>query len=443
LLLTPNALRADRGAVVTARPYLDAAIKAERWIARAAANDARGKWWIADPAKAADVTTDLYSGTSGVVLFYLELYAATGDARYLDEATAGARYLASTMPPNVAQLGDEGAGLYTGLAGVVYTIERVAAAARRAPERIELRVAALRGMSLLHAAEHARSGGGWNGVNDIIAGTSGIGLTMLWASKAFNDRAALDAATRAGAHLVSIGQPQTTGMKWEIMPEAPRRYPNFSHGTAGVAFFLASLYDVTKEARFRDAAIAGATYLQSLAETTSTGGHRIMHHEPGGEQLFYMSWCHGPAGTARLFHQLTEVTGDPQWRAYVPSLARGIIDSGVPETHVDRSGFWNNISQCCGNCGIGEFFVAQYRQTNDPAHLAFARRTLDNVLARSVTDGDGLKWVQAENRTSPDDVVAQTGLMQGAAGVGLALLHLDGALERRAPAIVLPDSPTW
>jgi len=31
--------------------------------------------------------------------------------------------------------------------------------------------------------------------------------------------------------------------------------------------------------------------------------------------------------------------------------------------------------------------------------------------------------------------------MQGAAGVGLAMLHLDGALSQRKPFVVLPDSP--
>jgi len=33
--------------------------------------------------------------------------------------------------------------------------------------------------------------------------------------------------------------------------------------------------------------------------------------------------------------------------------------------------------------------------------------------------------------------------MQGAAGVGLALLHLDGAMNRRAPLVALPDAPQW
>lgn len=156
-----------------------------------------------------------------------------------------------------------------------------------------------------------------------------------------------------------------------------------------------------------------------------------------------MSWCHGPAGTARLFHQLGVVTGDRRWTAYVATLARAIVDAGVPEQHPDKSGFWNNVSQCCGNCGVSEFFLALHRLTGDKAHLQFASRVVDNTLARASVDGDGLKWVQAENRVSPDDQVAQTGLMQGAAGVGLALLHLDRALERRAATITLPDTPNW
>ena len=93
-------------------------------------------------------------------------------------------------------------------------------------------------------------------------------------------------------------------------------------------------------------------------------------------------------------------------------------------------GFWNNISQCCGNCGVSDFFVSLHGLTATP-HLAFARRSADDTLARATPDGDGLKWVQAENRVSPNVVLAQTGLMQGAAGVGLAMLRLDGALRGR------------
>jgi hypothetical protein len=76
------------------------------------------------------------------------------------------------------------------------------------------------------------------------------------------------------------------------------------------------------------------------------------------------------------------------------------------------------------------------------AHLAFARRTADDLLTRATTDSGGLMWVQAEHRVRPEFLVAQTGYMQGAAGIGMMLLHLDARLTgRESPRIVFPDTP--
>jgi hypothetical protein len=41
----------------------------------------------------------------------------------------------------------------------------------------------------------------------------------------------------------------------------------------------------------------------------------------------------------------------------------------------------------------------------------------------------------------PELLVAQTGLMQGAAGVGLLFLHLDAFERGRTPSVRVPDSP--
>ena len=90
---------------------------------------------------------------------------------------------------------------------------------------------------------------------------------------------------------------------------------------------------------------------------------------------------------------------------------------------------------------MAEFFVSMSDLRHDPRHLEFAEVVARDTLARGTADGDGLKWTQAENRVSPDQLVAQTGLMQGAAGVGLTMLHLDGALARRRPVMRLPDNP--
>ncbi len=425
------------------RPYLEAAKRAERWIARAAVRDGRGLTWPADPNDPKSVQNNLYSGSPGVVLFYLELHAASGDAAHLARAAAGADYLMATLPGDVSQLGEGGAGLYSGIAGVAYTLELVRRATgdRRYGEGVK------RALSLLRlGAKPAGTGLAWNASSDIISGSAGILLTLLWFGREVREGKDWAGVPEGAArHLLEVAIPEKGGLKWGISDSVPRRYPNFSHGTAGVAYTLARLAAarVPGARDFREAAISGATYLDAIATRTPNDGRKVFHSEPGNEQLFYLSWCHGPAGTARLYHELGRLTGDRKWSDNVPRLAQGIVDSGVPEHHPDKSGYWNNVSQCCGNCGVSEFFLSMHRLTKDEKHLAFARRVADDALARATADGDGLKWIQAEHRVQPELLVAQTGLMQGAAGVGLALLHVDGRLAKRAPVVVLPDEPEW
>jgi lantibiotic modifying enzyme len=246
-------------------------------------------------------------------------------------------------------------------------------------------------------------------------------------------------AVAAARHLVDVGIPANGGTKWAIAPTVKSLYPNFSHGTAGVGYFLATMHQATGERAFLDAALSGAAYLRAVA-TTDDGGFKVFHHEPGGEQLYYLSWCHGPAGLSRLFYRLGEVTGDAQWPELMKRAAAAIDASGVPEERTP--GFWNNISQCCGNCGVGEYFLTLDRLMPNESYGRMVRRVAADTLARATADGNGLKWIQAENRVQPEAVVAQTGFMQGAAGVGTFFLHADAAASgRRAPAIVWPDTP--
>jgi lantibiotic modifying enzyme len=419
-------------ALDSASPYLDAALQAERWISMSAQHSARGTAWPWNPADAAKIETNLYTGTPGVVLFYLELHRATGERPPLEQAMAGADYLIATLPD---ESGDADGGLYTGLAGVAYTLEMT----HRASDERRFGDGAARALALLkRRATPTGAGVEWSESTDIISGNAGIGLFLLWAHEQMHDAESLALAQRAGRRLVERAQQDRGGLKWLVSPQITRNYPNFSHGTAGVSYFLASLHRVTGEREFLDAARSGAAYLDALATTTPNGGRMVFHSEPGNEQLFYLGWCHGPAGTARLYHRLATSTGDAAYRERVGQLARAVVDMHVPER---SPGFWNNISRCCGNCGVTEFFIDLHRATGERAQLEFAERVAQDTLDRATRDGTGERWIQAENRVQPEVVIAQTGLMQGAAGVGIAMLHLDGVAAGRQPFVVLPDTP--
>jgi hypothetical protein len=115
------------------------------------------------------------------------------------------------------------------------------------------------------------------------------------------------------------------------------------------------------------------------------------------------------------------------------------MTSGIPEKQT--LGFWNNVSQCCGSAGVAAFALSMYEVTHKPEYLEFSRRVTRDLRSRATRDDRGTRWVQAENRVQPDLLIAQTGWMQGAAGMGAWLLQFDAFERGRKPLITLPDSP--
>ena len=113
---------------------------------------------------------------------------------------------------------------------------------------------------------------------------------------------------------------------------------------------------------------------------------------------------------------------DEKWLNAIETAAHGIMESGIPEKQTP--GFWNNVGQCCGSAGVAEFFLALYRITKKDEYLNFSRKMTSDLLSRATIDKNGMRWLQAEHRVRPDLLIAQTGYMQGAAGIGMFFLRL-------------------
>jgi lantibiotic modifying enzyme len=414
------------------RPFLDMALRCARWIDASAQTTGDGVAWPADPLKPAAIGLDAYNGMPGVISFFARLWHATGDERWRERARLGGDYLIAESRRQDARLAD---GLYTGGAGLAATFHMLA----------ELRVApafgdAARAMTdRLRRRGRAIDGGiEWTGGYDIIGGAAGIGLWLLQAAATWKDPAHTDLAVRAGRRLLAAGQPSEGGLMWFPAPAVTRNYPNFSHGTAGVAYFLATLYQHTKDQAFLDGALAGAKYLDAVA-TRRNGARAIFHVTGGGENRFYLSWCHGPVGTARLFYRLFQITADRRHRSTIDELTAWVLESGAPEQSSD--GYWNNISQCCGDVGIGQYCLDLARTFGLQSLDALRSRVVAHLRARAADDAAGLRWVQAEHRVQPENLVAQTGFMQGAAGVGTFFLQLDAFARGVSWQAPWPDTP--
>jgi lantibiotic modifying enzyme len=404
--------------------YLEAAVGAARWI------ESRqiGSRWPSRPAATREEELDLYYGNAGAILFFQELAESTGDHLYREAALTGAGYVA-------AQFGSlTRSGLFHGLAGAAFAVQQVI---RGQEEKVLLNSLSQVIVQLQINAIPGNPGVRWNESNDIVYGTAGIGLALIQLAKETGRDELLNLAAAGGDHLLS--QQMADGGYRPLSLGHSTNYPNFSHGTAGIAYFLAELHAATGDERYRKSALTAGHYLRSIMSAAPSSNGLIFHNDTIGHDLFYLGWCHGPAGTSRFFYRLYQLTADPGWLDLVRTQATTLMASGLPERQTP--GYWNNLSRCCGAAGLGEFFLGLYTATEETGYLAFAERISEYLLARGETDAFGMKWTQAETRRETDYLIAQTGLMQGAAGIGLFLVHVDQAFRRDKPLIRFLDEP--
>ena len=416
------------------RPYLKAALQTESWIDSKRVDTKTGCRWVIEKPDSVEMDTlFIYHGNSGVVLFYLELYNTTKDKRFLDKASKGMDYVLNAIPDTVHD--EWSVGYYIGWSGVAYTMIKMYKATNN-----EKYLAGAKQCIDIVEKKSKRKGDGivWDGLADMLYGSAGIGLVLLDMEKELSYPKAKELAIATGNGVIQQAIHDKKGYKWVMQPKdtADNLYmPNFSHGTAGDCYFLLRLYEETKDKKYLDAAMKGVEHLESVTNDKGL----IYHDTKKGLELYYLGFCHGPVGTSRVYYQLYKQTKEQKWLDKIRLSSTTAMTCGLPDTL--QPGFWNNISQCCGSAGLAQYYLDLYKIFNDKKYLAFSKKVTENLLSRATTDNTGMKWTQAEQRKIPKQLIAQTGYAQGAAGVGMWLLHLDAYENGISPAIKLPDIP--
>lgn len=441
-------------------PYLSASLKTANWLMANAITTPHGITWRANPLDTASVYHSLYYGSPGILLYFLEFYHVTKDSTYLSVARQAADDLLAVVSDRKSDFftknttGFTGpeftrSGLYSGVAGIGFAMGEM----YKATQEEKYKTGLVECINVLKDSVKIKDGKAtWTTTQDLLCGDAGTGLFLLYAFESTKDSSLLLLACKTGDFLVSKGIKDKDGLKWPMEPSFSRLMPNYAHGTAGVGYFLQRLCQATGYSDFCDAANYSVDYLRNSADS-ATGF--VFHHEgdasyrggkcggPGcvkydtciGGKLFYLSWCHGPAGTSRLLYLMKDSLSN----ALIGRAAESVMKSGIPETLTE--GFWNNLGQCCGTAGVGEYFLQLYKQKQKPEYLLFARHMAEFTRSKAVEEAGGLKFPHAENNRERDVVYAQTGYMTGAAGIGMFFLHLyehEKGIERK---VIFPDDP--
>lgn len=381
-LITPEIFQKN-----TAEDYLKAAIDTAEWIDTLAIKTEYGRIWQALPEGQDGYREDvplfapksMYDGSAGIGIFFIRLYEATGDTRWLTEAEEAAAHIIATKVgvewyqttlhsevKGIIPVPGWAAGPYNGPVGEAYFLEDLyQVTGKQAYRDYVLYVADV----LLEAAVTDERGLHWSDQEDITA-------------------------------------------------------------DGGFIVFLDILYRKTGIKKYLELAKEGLTYAMNIAVGDETG--RLIpyqDHPVTGPTYdkYYLSTCHGPVGSTLAFRELYEITREEIYRNWTIELSRGIVRAGAPEKH--SWGFWNCQCQCCGTAGILEHFAAMYEYTGEKEFYDYMIRTADVMLSDSDHRTRGLRtWYDSWWRTIPTRVVSYPGLYVGVAGCASSLLRTYAAL---------------
>lgn len=431
--------------------WAEAAREALRWVTDAAVPVPGGLAWPETRQPDGRVSDDLYDGTAGVLMALAEarLAGITDFDAFAARAVGRLSYLGGADPAGdgTPDPGDPAnpppdprrAELYIGLAGYPVALRAWATVSgdQAAAATADVTLEWLAG--LIQADQPASE------YRDLITGEAGILLalvTMDGGTGAARSQAAGWIADRLVADARWPDGHPGGGPDWLMGGGYGAFQPNFSHGAAGIGFVLATASGPLGRPELLDLAAAAARRLERLGrrlDGTLTVPVTIPQR-PLAEPATY-GWCHGAAGTSRLFTLLEQLRPGEGWAGCAAASRAAIRASGLPARL--WPGFWDNLGQCCGTAGVGEAVLDHYQDSGDRDWLDFADVLAADLLRRAIADGAGVRWSHTEHRISPPELEPVVGWMQGAAGIAgfllrLDRLHLDGP---GAPRLPWPDRP--
>jgi len=243
--------------------------------------------------------------------------------------------------------------------------------------------------------------------HDVVAGSAGTLLCLLALHRAFPGDVFLPVAIACGNKMLQhIHREKLAG---------------FSHGASGFAYALCSLYQITGDQKFRNAALEAIAYENSLFSADAQNWRDLRNKDTkSGEPQFMTSWCHGAPGIglARI--------------ASLDSIDFPEIRSNIETALATTTGHnWDGTEDlCCGNFGRIDILIQASHTLRRPELAALACNTASALVVRAHQSGTYRISVGGA------DPICNPGMMKGLSGIGYTLLRLADE-ERMLPSVLL------
>jgi type 2 lantibiotic biosynthesis protein LanM len=339
---------------------------------------------------------DLYSGNSGIALFFAALGSATKDESWGKAARAA-------LVPVLASIRDRitasklaravGLGAATGLGSIAYSLARIG----RFLQSEEFCEASLQ------ICKHVTSDLiQFDQDLDALSGTAGGILGLLTVASETAQDWPIEIAIACGDHLLAFAQSGPDGTAfWR--GRSGEIEAGMAHGAAGICLALHRLGEVAGSSKYTSTALSGLEFERrsdargDYFSTLPVGLDRAM------KEALACRWCRGSAG---LGLALVGTVGGAQLEQ------RSQIRALTEKIRAHTLAAEDNL--CCGNFGRVEFLLAAGLQLHDEDLILQARLVASRLLRRRRLSGSFAARVHDE---------VNPGFFTGISGIGYGLLR--------------------
>lgn len=375
--------------------------------------------------------SSLSSGNAGISLFqgYYSLIRADTDSAAAAEETLSRAVDTAGLP------GKASLSLFSGMTGLAWALHHLQQILH---DNSDIEMTRELDDALLEALETER----WRWEFDLVYGLSGIAVYAL-------DHPDLalgnDLLRRVVQHLDALALDHSGSLAWLTPPallEAPARarFPEgcydlgLAHGVAGVLGVLARACELGRLDGEHHSLLSGAVAGLLNNKRPDDGGSSFgAFVTEGPAPPCRSAWCYGDPGVAAALYRAGLASGRDDWQSEAIAIAHkdarrspgeaGVIDAGICHGSAGLGHLYNRLYQATGEAGFGE-----------TARLWF-ERTLKEYRIGGGIAGYGSWWSET-NQWHPSP-----GFLDGAAGIGLALLASVSAIEPRWDRMLLLDLP--
>ncbi len=348
------------------------------------------------------------------------LHAALGNDEEAERQLEEARRMLATV--------HVGSSLYGGLAGVAW-------AAALLPDHAGPRLVGLVEREidprLLALCERTP----WKRPYDLIDGVVGLGVYAMRRLDAPIGRPLLAAVVR---RLAELADEEPTGLTWRTparhLPEfqremAPNGYRNLglAHGVPGVVGLLGLVCAAGGDEKPAAERLLRPAVAWLLAQERSDGDAAAFPSWLGDDDNdppTRTAWCYGEPGVAAALMAAGRGAGEPDWERRALAIAHRAARRDPDATGVGDAGL------CHGAAGLALVFQRLHEASGDEELGAAAACWADRTLAFRLPKAPFTVQASIPGSGGDDRVWEDApGLLEGAAGVALALLTVEG----RAP----------